>query len=177
MPIPITIPRLGWNMDEGTFAGWLKQDGDAVRSGDRVFTLESEKATQEIESLDAGTLHIPSDGPKPGDKLLVGAAIGYLLQPGETVADVKSQITTPKSQTNSNREISKSKRESGGKKVEGFEIPPGARRKARELGVDWITGQGTGRTGRIRERDFVAECSPPLRGGDLPPRSGGLHSI
>src|SRR5712691_8023401 len=111
MPIPITIPRLGWNMDEGTFAGWLKQDGEAIRSGDRVFTLESEKATEEIESLDAGTLHIPSDGPKPGDKLLVGAVIGYLLQPGETVADVKFHVSIPKSQTNSNLDIPKSKPE------------------------------------------------------------------
>src|SRR5260370_1292884 len=109
MPIPITIPRLGWNMDEGTFAGWLKQDGEAIRPGDRVFTLESEKATQEIESLDAGTLHIPPSGPKPGDKLAVGAVIGYLLQRGETARDGKTQVTNPKCQTNSNLQSSKSK--------------------------------------------------------------------
>ena len=32
MAIPITIPRLGWNMDEGVFAGWLKQDGESIRA-------------------------------------------------------------------------------------------------------------------------------------------------
>src|SRR5258707_12191511 len=101
MPIPITVPRLGWNMDEGTFAGWLKQDGDPVRSGDRVFSLESEKATEEIESLDGGTLHIPTDGPKTGDKLAVGMVIGYLLQTGEAVQDAKPQVPNPKTQVNS----------------------------------------------------------------------------
>ena len=30
----ITVPRLGWTMEEGTFAGWLKADGDTVREGD-----------------------------------------------------------------------------------------------------------------------------------------------
>ena len=68
MAIPITIPRLGWNMEEGMFVGWLKADGDAVRPGDAVFRSKSEKATEEIESLDAGMLHIPADGPKPGDQ-------------------------------------------------------------------------------------------------------------
>src|SRR5438874_13793535 len=83
MPIPISIPRLGWNMEEGIFVEWLKADGDTVKPGDAVFRLEGEKATEDVESLDAGTLHIPANGPKPGDKLAVGAVIGYLLREGE----------------------------------------------------------------------------------------------
>src|SRR5262245_32801796 len=83
MPIPVTIPRLGWTMDEGTFVGWRKADGDAVRPGDVLFQLEGEKATEDVESLDAGTLHIPANAPKPGERVRVGVVIGYLLQPGE----------------------------------------------------------------------------------------------
>src|SRR5215208_3717644 len=83
MPIPVTVPRLGWNMDEGTFVEWVKADGDFVRPGDVVFKLEGEKATEEVTSLDAGTLHIPTDGPRPGDKVKVGAVIGFLLREGE----------------------------------------------------------------------------------------------
>jgi pyruvate dehydrogenase E2 component (dihydrolipoamide acetyltransferase) len=56
MAIEITIPRLGWNMDEGVFVAWLKNDGDLVKAGEPLFTLESDKAVQEIESLDSGTL-------------------------------------------------------------------------------------------------------------------------
>jgi len=41
MPIEITIPRLGWSMEEANFVHWLKQDGEPVKSGEPLFTLES----------------------------------------------------------------------------------------------------------------------------------------
>ena len=72
MAIPITVPRLGWNMEKGVFVGWLKPDGAAVRAGETIFTLESEKATEDIECLDDGTLRIPPNGPKAGDEVPVG---------------------------------------------------------------------------------------------------------
>src|SRR5690349_546015 len=84
MAIPITIPRLGWNMEEGTFAGWIKHDGETVRAGEPVFRLEGDKALQDIESLDNGILRIAPDAPKEGDKVVVGAVIGWLVQPNET---------------------------------------------------------------------------------------------
>lgn len=61
--IEITIPRLGWSMDDGTFAGWLKSPGQFVNKGDFVFELEGEKAIQEIESFDSGVLCVPDDAP------------------------------------------------------------------------------------------------------------------
>jgi len=85
MPMPITIPRLGWNMEFGTFIEWMKADGDSIRPGAPVFRLEGEKSVEEIEGLDTGILSIPADGPKPGDRVAVGAVIGYLLQPGEAL--------------------------------------------------------------------------------------------
>src|SRR5262249_44333005 len=81
--IMITVPRLGWTMDEGTFSGWLKQDGDRVNPGDRLFALESDKATEEIEALDAGILRIPPDGRRPGDKVMVGQVLAHLVAEGE----------------------------------------------------------------------------------------------
>ena len=83
MPIEITIPRLGWNMEEGVFAGWLKRDGEIVRPGEPLFSLEGDKATQDVESVDPGVLKIPPGAPGAGDRVPVGAVIGYLLQPGE----------------------------------------------------------------------------------------------
>src|SRR5262245_34092288 len=88
MAIPITIPRLGWNSEEGTFGGWLKNDGDEVQPGDRLFVFESEKAAEEIETLDGGILRIGENGPKTGDVLQVGAVIGYL------VANVDEEVPT-----------------------------------------------------------------------------------
>ncbi len=83
MPVEITVPRLGWSMEEAIFSSWLKSPGEAVRAGEMLFAIESDKATQEVESFDAGLLHIPANGPQPGDTVVVGQLIGYLLAEGE----------------------------------------------------------------------------------------------
>src|ERR1043166_8980973 len=95
MAIPITIPRLGWNMEEGTFLGWLKQDGETVRAGEMLFRLESEKSAEDIECLDAGILRIVPKGPQEGDTVAVGVVIAYLLATGEEMpsAEAKPVIT------------------------------------------------------------------------------------
>ncbi len=105
MPFEITIPRLGWSMEEGTFSGWLKKDGEIVRRGDVLFELEGEKALQEIEALDDGVLRIPTDGPQPGAVLKVGAVIGYLLAEGEVAATIAGSDGTSVAGVNSTTEI------------------------------------------------------------------------
>jgi pyruvate dehydrogenase E2 component (dihydrolipoamide acetyltransferase) len=156
MPVPVSVPRLGWNMEEGTFAGWLKRDGDTVRPGDRIFTLESDKATEDIESLDGGVLHIPADGPKVGDKLPVGKVIAYLVRPGEAVPTAAPAAGLAASV----------KAESGGPKQD-HAAGPAARRLARELGVDLRQVAGSAAAGRVTPEDVrqhhgqVAE--PPAR--------------
>jgi pyruvate dehydrogenase E2 component (dihydrolipoamide acetyltransferase) len=171
MPIPVSIPRLGWNMEEGIFVEWLKADGDAVKPGDTVFRLEGEKATEDIESLDAGTLHIPANGPKTGDKIPVGAVIGYLLQPGEAAPSsglsarsqsgatlVVEQHATPESVT-AHRAEPLAPRADHPKTA----ITPRARRLAARLGVDVSDIRGSGRNGRVRERDVAARASPSVQ--------------
>jgi pyruvate dehydrogenase E2 component (dihydrolipoamide acetyltransferase) len=78
MSIEITVPRLGWSMEEGSFCRWLKSDGELVREGDELFELEGDKATQVVESFDAGILRIETDGPQPGDVVKVGQVLGHL---------------------------------------------------------------------------------------------------
>jgi len=84
VPHEITIPRLGWSMEEGVFVRWLKQPGQWVEAGEAVFILETDKATQDVEAIDAGTLHIAADAPQPGERVLVGRVIGALLAKGES---------------------------------------------------------------------------------------------
>ena len=83
MAEPIAMPRLGWTMEEGTLVEWLKADGDAVEAGEILFTVESDKALNEIETFSGGILRIPPEAPRPGDTVPVGTLLGYLLQPGE----------------------------------------------------------------------------------------------
>lgn len=88
MAIPITIPRLGWSMDEGLFGEWVRQTGDQITAGDPLFLLETEKALQEVESVDSGILHIVGDGPTQGDTVRVGTVVAWLLAEDESPPEV-----------------------------------------------------------------------------------------
>ncbi|MEW6754090.1 MAG: biotin/lipoyl-containing protein, partial [Candidatus Latescibacterota bacterium] len=83
MAIAVVVPRLGWSMDEGVFVQWLKEDGEEVRAGEPLFSLETEKAVQEVEAADGGRLCIAPEGPQEGDTVPVGLVLGHLLAPGE----------------------------------------------------------------------------------------------
>lgn len=70
-------------MDEGTFVGWLKKDGEVVKVGEPLFTLEGDKASQEVEATESGILRIPPEAPKAGATVTVGALLGYLVGENE----------------------------------------------------------------------------------------------
>jgi pyruvate dehydrogenase E2 component (dihydrolipoamide acetyltransferase) len=153
MAIPITVPRLGWNMDQGVFVGWLKADGAAVRAGEPLFTLESEKATEDIEGFDDGILHIPADAPRKGDTIAVGTVIGFLLQPGEPIPSVSKPSPLPQQTEPMSTETRSSTADAAPR--DRTASSPRARRAAANLGIDWRMAKPTGRTGRIRERDVL----------------------
>lgn len=131
----IVVPRLGWNMEEGIFHGWLKQDGEQVRAGEPLFTLEGDKAVQEVEALESGILRIADNAPAAGASVVVGAVLGELIS-----ASVPAERASTRSDSAPPRKP----------------ITPRARRAAREHGVDVAVVQGSGRGGRIRERDILA---------------------
>src|SRR5712671_5163602 len=56
MPIQLLMPALSPTMEKGNLAKWLKKEGDAVKSGDVIAEIETDKATMEVEAVDEGTL-------------------------------------------------------------------------------------------------------------------------
>lgn len=163
MPVPVTIPRLGWSMDEGTFVGWLKEHGAQVRAGEPLFELEGEKALQSIESIDSGILHIAAECPAPGTVASVGTLLGYLLAPGEAapsagggVSPAASSSTSAPSSAPSVPAASSSVASSVARDLGSVVATPRARRAARRAGIELEHLQGSGRNGRIRERDVLA---------------------
>jgi len=167
MPLEIVIPRLGWSMEQGTFIGWLKQDGDQVRIGDPLFELEGEKSVQEIESVDAGTLHIPANTPARGSVVDVGAVIGYLLAQGElppaaTGKGERAGVAQPpaiKSVNAPAQPQTPSADSTSEPSSTNVVASPRARRVAQELGVNWKTLTGQGTSGRVREQDVRAAAA------------------
>ena len=168
MPINITLPRLGWSMEEGKFLTWLKKDGDSIKEGDPLFTLESDKAAQEVEAIDSGLLHIAPDGPRPGDVIRVGHVLGYLLAEGESAPvsnqpEIKTSQLSEPPQSGENKLIHSSAPILLPTKI-GTETPasPRARRAAKEHRVDLATLAPTGKGGRIRECDVLAAATSTL---------------
>ena len=89
MPTEITMPQLSDTMSEGTVVKWHKREGDAVRTGDKVADIETDKAVMEQEAFDDGTLAIVVAA--EGTKAAVGQVIAVLAVGKETVAEVKAQ--------------------------------------------------------------------------------------
>jgi pyruvate dehydrogenase E2 component (dihydrolipoamide acetyltransferase) len=81
MATEIVMPQMGAEMDEGTVLKWLKQPGDQVNRGDIIAEIETDKATVELESFEAGTFL--KAVVEEGTKVPVGEVIAYLGAPGE----------------------------------------------------------------------------------------------
>jgi pyruvate dehydrogenase E1 component beta subunit len=56
MPIQVLMPALSPTMEKGNLAKWLKREGDAIKTGDVIAEIETDKATMEVEAIDDGTL-------------------------------------------------------------------------------------------------------------------------
>ncbi len=58
MAFEVTIPKIGFSMNEGVLAEWLFEDGAQVTEGQPLYSLESDKSTNEVDSPATGTLRI-----------------------------------------------------------------------------------------------------------------------
>jgi pyruvate dehydrogenase E2 component (dihydrolipoamide acetyltransferase) len=204
MPYEIVMPRLGWNMEEGTLVEWLKQDGESVNQGETVCTIEGDKAATDIETFESGILKIPHASPSPGKTVPVGTLLGYIVAeqelatfdpnqapagngsgegiepaqvvetgnlpaaPGEpSVGEAQAagsavETVSPNEQARS-RESALSAGTGAGVLPEPDvpAISPRARRAAEAAEIDWRSLKGSGRSGRIVERDVLEAAGQP----------------
>src|ERR1700753_3786289 len=72
----ILMPLLSPSMTEGTLVRWLKKEGDAVKSGDVLAEVETDKATMDLEAFDSGILRKILGG--EGGKVQTNARIGFI---------------------------------------------------------------------------------------------------
>src|SRR6266545_1488595 len=88
MPTPILMPALSPTMERGNLAKWLKKEGDAVKSGDVIAEIETDKATMEVEAVDEGTLG-KILVPEGTNDVAVNTPIAMILAEGEDAAALK----------------------------------------------------------------------------------------
>lgn len=169
MPIEVVMPQLGLSMDSGQIIGWLKSSGDRVEPGDLLLEVESDKASVEVEAVESGILHVIR-GPEHGS-IQVGEVIAYILAEGEKPPETdRSELIesgeasgfVPQTGLSAGTEISRiDKSVVVAFKSDGRRPPssPAARRRARELDVDWRLAIPTGPENAILERDVIALAS------------------
>jgi len=155
----VILPKLGQTMGFGTITEWLKQEGDPVQRGEVLFTVESDKATLEVESPTKGYLRkilVPAGEERP---VLIPVALitkkadedisGYKAGPRVVVQDKPAVEEAAAAQTSEVSETSEVSQER-------IFSSPRARKLAREKGVDLALVDGSGPNGRIVERDVVS---------------------
>ena len=76
MRVEVAMPNLGYDMEEGKIASWLKSVGDTVSRGDVIAEIETDKTTVEMEAMNAGTLVEIVQA--EGATVAVGGVIAYL---------------------------------------------------------------------------------------------------
>lgn len=175
----MTMPKLGFDMAEGTLINWVKKEGETVKKGDLLAEIETDKATVEVDSLYEGVIR----------KLLVSA--GSIVPVNEAIAviggadeeidfsailaDAKGDetpvvveeiaIESPVEMAPS-AEASIAVPQGNGSLPEGVRISPLARKMAKENSVDLSRVSGTGPQGRIVKKDIEAYlASPPAAAG------------
>src|SRR5712691_4591711 len=157
MPTEVIMPRLGWDMKVGSVAEWLKRDGDRVEVGEPICMIAGDKATTELEAPDSGILRLAPRTPEVGEEVPIGTVLAYLVAPG---GGVPAAAPTSLAET-----VEAPLAFNGARRIVAS---PRARRAAAAKGIDWRSLVGSGRGGRILERDVpsVAAVAPaePLHG-------------
>lgn len=94
MPIQVLMPALSPTMEKGNLSKWLKKEGEAIKSGDVIAEIETDKATMEVEATDEGTLGKILI-PEGTADVAVNTPIATILGEGESAADLAKAPVAP----------------------------------------------------------------------------------
>ena len=187
MATTIVMPKMGYDMREGTVVRWYKKEGEAVARGEVIADIETDKATVEFEAFTGGVLHrlVAQEGvPVP-----VGEAIAVIGEPGEEIAPAAALMTVePAAVTTTapslvstapdTAEIAVPATDAASSRPVGeVRASPIARRLAREQGIDLASVTGTGPGGRVVEQDILEFAASDASAALLPGVSDEVAAI
>jgi pyruvate dehydrogenase E2 component (dihydrolipoamide acetyltransferase) len=168
----VTMPKLGFDMAEGTLVRWVIQEGESVAKGKVLAEIETDKATVEVESNFDGILarHLVA----AGDVVPVNTPIAIVAAPGEALPETGAPkveaAPTPKAELPSTSPaaapLETAAPETG---LPGIvKASPLARRMARELKIDLAALKGSGPGGRIVRQDIDQYLAAPPAPASVP---------
>jgi pyruvate dehydrogenase E2 component (dihydrolipoamide acetyltransferase) len=180
MPIELKMPALSPTMEVGTLAKWLVKVGDAVKSGDLLAEIETDKATMEFEAVDEGT--ISEITVTEGTEVKVGTVIALIAGEGETAKPEAKAEPAPKAEepkvaakVEAAAPLPAIATAAPAKSGDRILASPLAKRLAAAKGVDLSALTGSGPSGRIVKADIegaaagvVAQPSAPVATSTAP---------
>ena len=160
MAFEVCMPQLGLTMEEGTVSQWIKHEGDAVKTGDVLLEITTDKLTNEVTSEHDGVLlKIVA---QEGEDVPVKGLLCYVGQSGEAVGDAPAAAAAPAAPAAPVAPAAAAPVPApvaaGGARIR---ISPLARKTAAKLGVDVSGIVGSGPSGRIRQQDVLAAANAP----------------
>ncbi|MGL4312266.1 MAG: pyruvate dehydrogenase complex dihydrolipoamide acetyltransferase [Paracoccaceae bacterium] len=169
MATEILMPALSPTMEEGTLAKWLVKEGDAVKSGQIIAEIETDKATMEFEAVDEGTVGkiLIAEGTA---SVKVNTPIAVLLEEGEDASAMpapKAAAAAPAPAAHAAAPSAPAAAASaaGPSASSGARViaSPLARRLAKEKGIDIASLKGSGPHGRIVKADVEGAGAGAVR--------------
>ena len=146
----IKIPSVGESITSATLGTWHKGDGEYVKSGEVILTIETDKISTELESDRAGILrHLAAEG----DELDIGAAVASIEEgeappesdaPSEAAEPAPAPESAPAAESASSSDV---------------KATPVARKIAEGEGIDLAGVSGTGAGGKITKADVLEAAS------------------
>jgi len=157
MPTDVLMPALSPTMEEGKLSRWLKQEGDAVKSGDVIAEIETDKATMEVEAVDEGVL-AKILVPEGAEGVKVNTPIAVIAAEGEDVSAAAKQAGTAKAEAPANGSAEAAKPDAAEAEAPASDVTP--RRPAEPVQAETELPEGVKTvTITVREalRDAMAE--------------------
>lgn len=191
MPTQVLVPPLGQTVDTLIFVSWYKLEGEAVRQGEPLFVVETDKATLDVEAPASGILRQVTA--EAGDEVQTLSAIAIIVAEVEGVEETTEEdsparlFASPRARRFAEREgvplavlsgtgpegavVERDVRavldqaQTEGKSEDAPSITPVARRMAEEAGIDWKTLAGSGPHGQVIRHDVESALSIKLQQG------------
>lgn len=156
----IIMPKLGFNMDQGTVVQWLKKEGDTVEEGEEVLEIETDKTVMPVEAPCSGVLRkiLVVEGEVVPVTLPIAIIddkeedISQMIEEAYQKLEKKESVEAPKKKevTPIEKKPMEAKKETAGR------ISPRAIRKAKELGIKIEQVEASSPSSVVREKDVLA---------------------
>jgi pyruvate dehydrogenase E2 component (dihydrolipoamide acetyltransferase) len=153
MAVPVIMPKFEMSQETATVVEWLKQEGDEVKKGEPLLTVETDKVTMDVEVPASGILK--DIRVEPQQIVPVTEVIAYILEPGEELPEILPSFPP------TSFDSAQDKRGEEVLERQGGRATPVAQRLAAAHSVDLGAVIGTGTGGRIIKADVEAAMVAP----------------